>query len=184
MRKVAFAVLLVFIVLAAGCISGGNSPTKTTTSSETPKGGIDFGSYEKGQVLGKWYDIADLSTVYVSEGYEDLAKHYFPNAQILPASQYDGGIAILSPKDARNILRGKPILITVSDYFGYVAYKLGLKFVGPDKGIFAAFNADGKAHFVFTGTSKAGTGAAIEYAMKLKDGSSINTDDFLRSGEI
>ncbi|ASJ08079.1 phosphoesterase [Thermococcus siculi] len=183
MRKVAFAVLLVFIVLAAGCISG-SSPTETTTSSETPKGGIDFGSYEKGQVLAKWYDIADVSKVYVSEGYEDLAKHYFPNAEILPASQYDGGVAILSPKDAREVLRGKPILITVSDYFGYVAYKLGLKFVGPDKGIFAAFNSDGKAYFVFTGTSKAGAGAALEYAMELKEGKEIKTDDVLRSGEF
>jgi hypothetical protein len=125
MRKIAAAVLLVFVMFAAGCVSqGGNTQTGTTTPSspETPSGGLDFGSYGKGQVLAKWFELADASKVYVSEGYEDLAKHYFPDAQILPASQYDGGIAILSPKDARPILRGKPILITVNDYFGYVAY--------------------------------------------------------------
>ncbi|ASJ06133.1 metallophosphoesterase family protein [Thermococcus pacificus] len=185
MRKVAAAFLLVFIILAAGCISGGNSTTGTTTPTSSPaSGGIDFGSYGKGQVLAKWSELADTSKVYVSEGYEDLAKHYFPDAQILPASQYDGGIAILSPKDARTVLRGKPILITVNDYFGYIIYKFGLKFVGPDKGVMAAFNDNGKAHFVFTGTSKAGAGAALEYAMRLREGAKVNVDDIVRSSDF
>ena len=184
MRKIVSAVLLVLLVLAAGCIGGGNSQTGTAAPTSSPSGGIDFDSYGKGQILAKWWELADTSKVYVSEGYEEMAKHYFPDAKILPASQYDGGIAVLSPKDARKILRGKPILITVNDYFGYVAYKLGIKFVGPDKGVFAAFNSKGKAHFVFTGTSRAGAGAALEYAMELKEGSSINTKDVLRSGQF
>ncbi|AFL95360.1 metallophosphoesterase 1 [Thermococcus cleftensis] len=183
MRKVAFGILLVFMVLAAGCISS-SGPGQTSSTTTTASGGIDFGSYEKGQVLAQWEGLADVSKVYVSEGYEDLAKHYFPDAQILPASQYGGGVAVLSPADAREILRGKPILITVNDYFGYIVYKLGVKFVGKDKGIFAAFNNDGKAYFVFTGTSRAGTGAAIEYAMELKDGRKIRADDVVRSGEF
>ncbi|ASJ15091.1 metallophosphoesterase family protein [Thermococcus radiotolerans] len=183
MKKAAFAFILVLIVMASGCVSqSGPSQTSTTTSSAA--GGIDFGSYEKGGVLAQWKSLADVSKVYVSEGYEDMAKHYFPNAQILPASQYDGGVAILSPADARSLLRGKPILITVSDYFGYVVYKLGLKFVGPDKGVFAAFNKDGKPYFVFTGTSKAGAGAAVEYALELAGGKAPDAEDVLRSGEF
>ena len=182
MRKVAVALLLVFIVLAAGCISGGGGTT--TSTSETPSGGIDFGSYGKGEVLSRWSELLDTSRVYVSEGYEDLAKHYFPNAQILPASQYDGGVAILSPGDARKVLRGRPILITVNDYFGYIVYKLGVKFVGPDKGVFAAFNSDGKAHLVFTGTSKAGVGAALEYGRRLTEGTTVRAEDVVRSGEF
>ena len=196
MRKVASAVLLVLIVLTAGCIgsNGGTASTSPTstgitsatspTASPTESGGIDFAAYGKGQVLSNWYKIGDTSKVYVSKGYEDLAKHYFPNAQILPASQYEGGIAILSPEDARPVLRGKPILITVNDYFGYIVYKLGLKFVGKDKGIFAAFNKNGREYIVFTGTSKAGAGAALEYAMGLKEGRQINTSNVLRSGEF
>ncbi|NJE05059.1 phosphoesterase [Thermococcus sp. M36] len=196
MKKIASALLLVLIVLTAGCLgsTGGtastSSPETGTPSATSPtvshaeSGGIDFASYEKGQVLSRWYEIVDTSKVYASEGYEDLAKHYFPNAKILPVSQYDGGIAILSPEDARPILKGRPILITVNDYFGYIVYKLGLKFVGQDKGIFAAFNKDGKAYLVFTGTSKAGAGAALEYAMGLKEGKRINTGDVLRSGEF
>lgn len=182
MRKAGVALLLALLIVASGCIGGGTG-TGTTSSSKTPVG-IDFGSYEKGQVLENWAKLLNTSEVYASEGYEDLAKHYFPNAKILPASQYDGGIAVLSPKDARKILRGKPILITVSDYFGYVVYKLGIKFVGPDKGVMAAFNDKGKAHLVFTGTSKAGAGAALEYAMRLKEGAKVNADDIVRSGEF
>ena len=182
MKKVAFAFILVLIVMASGCVTqSGPSQTSTTSSSA---GGIDFGSYEKGGVLAQWESLADASKVYVSEGYEDLAKHYFPDAQILPASQYEGGVAVLSPKDARTLLRGKPILITVSDYFGYVVYKLGVKFVGEDKGVFAAFNKDGKAYFVFTGTGRAGIGAALEYAMGLKNGGKVDPNDVVRSGEF
>ncbi|AEK73424.1 metallophosphoesterase [Thermococcus sp. 4557] len=184
MRRAALAIFLVLIVFASGCISSNTGTPSDTGTTGTPAGGIDFGARGKGEVLADWSELADVSRVYVSEGYEDLAKHYFPNAQILPASQYDGGVAVLSPKDARAVLKGKPILITVSDYFGYVVYKLGVKFVGPDKGVFAAFNEDGKAHFVFTGTSKAGAGAALEYAMNLKNGAAIRTEDVLRSGEF
>jgi len=182
MRKAVFGILLIFIVVASGCI-GQETPGGTSTTG-SPAGGIDFGSLEKGQVLAQWKGLADVSKVYVSEGYEDLAKHYFPDAQVLPASQYEGGVAILSPEDARALLKGKPILITVNDYFGYIVYRLGVKFVGPDKGIFVAFNEGGKARFVFTGTSKAGAGAAVEYALELAEGGEINLDDVIRSGEF
>lgn len=127
MKKKAISLfLLVLIVLAAGCVgSGGKTASTSPSATGTPptkSGGIDFSAYGNGEVLSNWYRLANASTVYASEGYEDLAKHYFPNARVLPpASQYDGGIAILSPKDARPILRGKPILITVNDYFGYIA---------------------------------------------------------------
>jgi len=58
MKKAVFAFILVLIVLASGCISsGGPSQTSTTTSST---GGIDFGSYEKGQVLAQWKSLADV----------------------------------------------------------------------------------------------------------------------------
>ncbi|NJE43185.1 metallophosphoesterase [Thermococcus sp. GR6] len=187
MKKATFAILLVFIVLVSGCIgsSGTTGTTGTSTSpTSTPSEGIDFDSYEKGQVLTGWYNLADVSKIYVSKGYEDLAKHYFPDAQILPAKDYAGGVAILSPADARALLKGKPILITVNDYFGYIIYKLGIKFVGKDKGIFAVFNQDGKAYYVFTGTSKAGAGAAVEYALELKNGGSVRTDDVVRMGDF
>ncbi|ASI99451.1 metallophosphoesterase family protein [Thermococcus celer] len=188
MKKKAISLfLLVLIVLAAGCVGSGGKTASTSpsaTGTPTKSGGIDFSAYGNGEVLSNWYRLANASTVYASEGYEDLAKHYFPNARVLPASQYDGGIAILSPKDARPILRGKPILITVNDYFGYIAYKLGLKFVGEDKGVFAAFNEGGKAYLVFTGTGRAGVGAALEYAMELKKGKKVKVDDVVRSGEF
>ncbi|ANF22493.1 metallophosphoesterase family protein [Thermococcus piezophilus] len=190
MRKgtAVLAIVLAFMVLLSGCISS-DGTTETSTSpastSSVPTGAIDFGSYEKGQVLAEWYKIVgEVSKVYVSEGYEDLARHYFPNAQILPAKDYDGGVAILSPADGREVLRGKPILITVNDYFGYIIYKLGIKFVGEDKGIFAGFNQNGKTYYVFTGTSKAGVGAAVEYALELKNGGSVRTDDVLRMGDF
>ncbi|WP_297068754.1 metallophosphoesterase [Thermococcus sp.] len=185
MRRVALAFLLAFIVLAAGCVSsGGHGQTGTTASSHKPSGGVNFSAYGRGQILQNWAKFVNVSTVYVSPGYEDLAKHYFPNARILPASQYSGGVAVLSPRDGRSLLRGRPILITVRDYFGYIAYKMGFEFVGPDKGIFVAFNKGGRSYFVFTGTSRAGAGAALEYAMKLKNGTRISVGDVMRRGEF
>jgi len=188
MKRVAVALLLAFVVLAAGCVGSGGSGTGTSTSptatTSSPSGGIDFSAYGKGQVLENWAKLANTSVVYVSKGYEDIAKHYFPNAKILPASEYRGGVAILSPADARPLLRGKPIVITVRDYFGYIVYKMGFEFVGPDKGIIAAFNKDGKAYVVFTGLSKAGAGAALEYAMKLKEGAKVPAGDVVRRGQF
>ncbi|ASJ03660.1 phosphoesterase [Thermococcus profundus] len=170
MKRVLLSILLAFIVATAGCMGSQSESSKSPTTSSPQTGGIDFNAYGKGQVLEKWAELADTSKVYVSSGYEDLAKHYFPNAQILPVSEYKGGVAVLSPQDARPLMRGRPIVMTVRDYFGYIVYTSSVKFVGPDKGVFAVFNSDGKSYFVFTGTSKAGAGAAIEYAMKLKEG--------------
>ena len=188
MRKYALALLLALVVLAAGCVGSGGGGTGTSTSptatTSTSSGGIDFSAYGKGQVLENWAKLADTSVVYVSKGYEDIAKHYFPNAKILPASEYKGGVAILSPADARPLLRGKPIVITVRDYFGYIVYKMGFEFVGADKGVMAAFNKDGKAYVVFTGLSKAGAGAALDYAMKLKNGEKVPAGDVVRRGQF
>ena len=108
--------------------------------------------------------------VYVSKGYEDLARHYFPDAQIKPISEFNKGIAILSPKDARKLLRGKPMLITINDYFGYVLYKVGYKFVGQDIGMIVAYKEDNNDRLIFTGNGKAGIGATLRYALEIKNG--------------
>ena len=108
--------------------------------------------------------------VYVSKGYEDLARHYFPDAQIRPISEFNKGIAILSPKDARKLLRGKPMLITINDYFGYVLYKVGYKFVGQDIGMIVAYKEDNNDRLIFTGNGKAGIGATLRYALEIKNG--------------
>ncbi|WP_297417983.1 hypothetical protein [Thermococcus sp.] len=188
MRKYTLAFLLAFVVLAAGCIGSGGNKTGTSTPSptatQTGVGGMNFSTYGKGGALEDWAKLANTSLVYTSKGYENIAKHYFPSAKILPASDYKGGVAILSPADARPLLRGKPIVITVRDYFGYIVYKMGFEFVGADKGVMAAFNKDGKAYFVFTGLSKAGAGAALDYAMKLKDGAKVPTGDVVRRGQF
>ncbi|WP_297521583.1 metallophosphoesterase [Thermococcus sp.] len=190
MKRVALALILAVVVLAAGCVSSGGrmgtSSTAPTSATTTPasSGGIDFSAYGKGQVLENWAKFVNTSVVYVSKGYGDIARHYFPNARILPASEYKGGVAILSPADARPLLRGKPIVITVRDYFGYIVYRMGFEFVGADKGVMAAFNRDGKAYVVFTGLSKAGAGAAVDYAMKLRGGAKVPAGDVVRRGQF
>ncbi|NJE00285.1 phosphoesterase, partial [Thermococcus sp. LS1] len=116
----------------------------TSTPTQTQAQGINFKEYKRGEIIRNWWKLFDTSVVYVSKGYEDLAKHYFPNAQIKPASEFENGIAILSPKDARELLRGKPMLITINDYFGYVLYKVGYKFVGQDIGMIVAYKEDNR----------------------------------------
>jgi len=179
-------VLLVGLsVLASGCISGGGSATSSTASptstystsesstsesSTTSPRVIDFDEYLSGQVIEHWNEIFG-KTFYVSPGYEDMVKAYFPDAVIKPSSEYDGvGIAVLSPSEARPKLSGKPVHITKLDYFGYVAYRYGVHFPGPWEGVIAAFNSEKGGTLIVTGTSRAGVGAALNFLKGVADG--------------
>ncbi len=165
-----------------------SSPIKTpgsATTTNTISMEIDFKEYKRGELLQKWSQLFNSKVIYVSKGYEDLARHYFPNAEIKSADKFISGIAILSPADARPLLSGKPIVITFNDYFGYVVYKVGFRFVGGDQGVMIIYKEMGRDRLVFTGTSKAGVGAALEYAMEIKNGSrKVNSVYALRRGEF
>ncbi len=186
MRKLFVLLLIGLIIFSAGCTQKGTTSTETTqiktqekpsetqmttsTPTQTQAQGINFKEYKRGEIIGNWWKLFDTSVVYVSKGYEDLAKHYFPNAQIKPASEFESGIAILRPKDARELLRGKPMLITINDYFGYVLYKVGYKFVGQDMGMIVAYKENSRDRLIFTGNGRAGTGVALKYALDIKEG--------------
>ncbi|AIF68625.1 hypothetical protein PAP_00910 [Palaeococcus pacificus DY20341] len=141
--------------------------TTTPTKTYAP---IDFKKAKRGEIVGNWDELFDTGTIYVSADLVDLAKHYFPNAEIRPSHEFSGGVAILSPGEARALLRGKPMLITINSYFGYIAYKVGYKFIGEDIGMIIAYKEDGNDRLIFTGNGKAGIGAALKYAMDIKEG--------------
>lgn len=147
-----------------------STTTTTTTTPTKTYAPIDFRSAKTGEVLSNWYDLFDSSVVYVSPELVDLAKYYFPNSEIRPATEFQSGIAILSPKDGRALLRGKPLLVTVDSYFGYVSYRTGYRYFGENIGMMVAYKEDGNDRLVFTGNGVSGIGAAIEYAMELKEG--------------
>ncbi|WP_461864905.1 metallophosphoesterase family protein [Thermococcus sp.] len=213
MKKLLVLFLIGIIVLSAGCMGGktasstsstapssttsttstvttsatpsetSSAPTMTTTTPEVQE--IDFKKYRRGELLQRWSELFSSKVVYVSKGYEALARHYFPGAEIKPAEDFIQGIAILSPADARKLLGGKPILITFNDYFGYVAYKVGFRFVGGDQGVMIIYKEMGRDRLIFTGTSRAGVGAALEYAMEVKNGKrKVNAVYALRRGEF
>ncbi|WP_297535644.1 metallophosphoesterase [Thermococcus sp.] len=173
MRRSAAMVLLVLVVVSAGCIGGSGAPTASSSTSpatSTSTVGIDFGKYPQGSVIGNWSEIFN-ETFYVSAGYEGLVKHYFPNAKVLPFSDYRGkGIAVLSPKDSHDVLFGKPVHVTKIEPFGYVAYRYGIHYVGPWLGTISIFNTDNGSTMVVTGTSKAGVGAALYFLKEVKEG--------------
>lgn len=156
----------------------------TTTATVAEKPGIDFSSYKTGEILQNWTGLFSRKIIYVSEGYEELAKHYFPNAEIRSKDEFESGIAILSPSDARELLRGKPILTTPRDYFGYVLYKVGTKFVGGEMGTIIAYKEDGKDRLIFTGNDVSGIGAALALAKELSEGRKLNPSYVLRRGEF
>jgi len=137
-----FAVLLIMaVVFTAGCI--GESSTGTTTTTSTQGNGLNFRDYAPGKVLSAWHEIFN-GTFYASDGYEDLVKHYFPDAEVRAASEYPGtGILVLSPKDvySKKILFGKPVQVQKLEPFGYIAYRNGMHYVGPWHGIVAIFNS-------------------------------------------
>ena len=166
-------------------VTSSTVPSSTsTTASTSQKPGINFSSYKKGEILQNWSNIFDTRVVYVSKGYEDLAKHYFPNAKIKSKDAFRRGIAILSPADARELLRGKPIVITIREYFGYVLYKVGTKFVGEDIGTIIAYKENGEDRLIFTGNGKSGIGATLEFAKELDEGRNVNPSLVLRRGEF
>jgi len=188
MRRNLGLVLILLVglsVLAGGCISG-NPPTSTTPSTSTsPSGGIDFGKYPPGGVIEHWSEIFG-KTFYVSPGYEEIVKAYFPDAVIKPSSEYGGsGIAVLSPAEGRPKLRGKPVHITKLDYFGYVAYRYGMHFPGPWEGVIAAFDSDNGGTLVITGTSRAGVGAALNFLKGVEDGKlAVDKNAVVRKGNF
>ena len=174
MRRVLAVSILLLVVLSAGCIGSGSTsstPSKSTASgTQTPVKGINFGKYLQGGVIGNWSRLFN-ETFYVSEGYGELVKHYFPNAKVFPASQYHGtGIAVLSPKDSHDVLFGKPVHVSNIEPFGYVAYRYGIHYVGPWEGTISIFNTDNGSTMVITGTSKAGVGAALYFLKQVKNG--------------
>ena len=199
MKKAAVLLLIALVLISAGCVS--QAPTQTSTTKETTVGTtttmsntttttsttstttpmptktyapIDFGKPKSGEILGNWYDLFDTSTIYVSQDLMELAEHYFPNASIRPSYEFQNGVAILDPKDARALLKGKPMLVTVSSYFGYVSYRVGYKYAGEEIGMMIAYKEDGKDRLIFTGNGKSGIGAALEYAMEIKGGRKVN----------
>ncbi|MDK2782697.1 MAG: hypothetical protein PWQ32_286 [Thermococcaceae archaeon] len=174
MRKILPILFIGLLVFATGC-----TQTSTTTST-TAQEGLDFSSYSRGEIIQKWWEMFSAETVYVSKGYEELAKYYFPNAQIKTKEEFESGIAILAPEDARELLRGKPILTTPREYFGYVLYKSGIKFVGEEMGTIIAYKENGNARLIFTGNGKSGIGAALELAKELKEGRTLNPSLVLR----
>ena len=188
MRRNLGLVLILLVglsVLAGGCISG-NPPTSTTPSTSTsPSGGIDFGKYPPGGVIEHWSEIFG-KTFYVSPGYEEIVKAYFPDAVIKPSSEYSGfGIAVLSPAEGRPKLSGKPVHITKLDYFGYVAYRYGMHFPGPWEGVMAAFNSENGGTLVITGTSRAGVGAALNFLKGVEeDELTVDKNAVVRKGNF
>ena len=169
--------LILLVVLAAGCLS---SPAGTRTSqkgSPSPAvqekpAGINFGKYPAGAVIGNWSGLFGM-TFYVTRGYEDLVRHYFPKAEILPPDEYHGkGIAVLSPGEVRKmrLLFGKRVQIGKVTPFGYVAYRNGFHYLGPWDGVIAVFNTENGSTMVISGTSRAGVGAALNFLKGVEEG--------------
>ncbi len=174
--------VLILVVLSAGCIgSGSNKGSATLTSTAT---GIDFSRYPAGKVIGTWWEPFN-ETFYVSEGYADLVKHYFPDAKVEPVSAFKGsGIVVLSPGDAikSGLLFGKPLQVQELEPFGYIAYKQGTHLPGPWLGVVAVMNSENGPIMVVTGTSRAGVGASLYFMKGLKDGMlSVDRNAVVRS---
>ena len=182
MKRLA-ALVLVLVVLAGGCIGGSQSGTQEKTASPTPQG-IDFAKYSTGKVIGSWWGLFN-ETFYVSDGYEGLVKHYFPNAKIEPFSHFKGsGIAVLSPGDVikARMLFGKPVQVQRLEPFGYIGYKEGTHLPGPWLGAIAVLNSEKGPVMVVTGTSRGGVGASLYFLKKLKEGKlSVDLNAVVRS---
>jgi len=165
--------LLVLLLLASGC-------TSSTKVSE-----IDFDAHARGEVIGGWWEFFG-DTFYVSDGYEDLVKHYFPNAKVEPFSKFEGkGIAVLSPGDVfgAKVLFGKPVQVQRIEPFGYIGYKSGLHLPGHWFGAIAVFNSENGPVMIVTGTSRAGVGASLYFLRELREGRlSVDANAVVRSG--
>lgn len=164
--------------------------TTTTTTSQTstptpapPK--IDFSKLRKtGQVIGEWRNLFKEDVIYTVPEYFDLVKVYFPNATVKDLSEYKWGIAVLPPELAVKELSGMRVRVEKADYFGYVAYRNGYHFVGPDKGIIAVFNSDEGARLILAGTSRAGVGLALRELSRIHSYSDVPSFYVLRSGQF
>ena len=165
--------LILLVVLSGGCVSspGSQAGGSSSTLEERPPG-IDFGGYPAGAVIGNWSGLFNM-TFYVTEGYEALVRHYFPEARVLPSSKYRGtGIAVLSPAEVRRLrlLFGKRVQVGKVDPFGYVAYRSGFHYIGPWDGVIAVFNTENGSTMVVSGTSRAGVGAALNFLRGVEEG--------------
>ena len=187
MKRLGFVLLLVvgLSVLASGCVGTGSNTSPTSGSSTVQPQGPDFSRYPPGGIIEHWGKLFG-NTFYVSPGYENMVKAYFPNAVIKPSSEYKGvGIAVLSPDEARPKLRGKPVHITKLDYFGYVAYRYGMHFPGPWEGVIAALKSKNGETLIVTGTSRAGVGAALNFLKGVEDGRlSVERNAVVRRGDF
>jgi len=181
MKRV-FGLVLILVVLAGGCISSNAGKSSETTVAQAK--GINFAEYPTGKVIGSWWKLFN-GTFYVSDGYEGLVKHYFPNARVEPFSKFRGkGIAVLSPKDEveSKVLYGKPVQVRELEPFGYIAYKYGTHLPGPWLGAIAILNSENGSLMVVTGTSRAGVGASLYFLRALKDGKlSVDPNAVVRS---
>ena len=164
--------------------------TTTTTASQTSTPTpapfkIDFSKLRKtGQAIGEWRSLFKGQPIYTVPEYFDLVKSYFPNATVKDLSEYRWGIAVLPPRLAVRELSGMRVRVEKVDYFGYVAYRNGYHFVGPDKGIIAVFNSDEGARLILTGTSKAGVGLALRELSRIHSYSDVPSFYVLRSGQF
>ena len=174
--------VLILVVLSAGCLGSGSDEGSATSTSTSA--GIDFSQYPTGKVIGTWWEPFN-ETFYVSEGYADLVKHYFPDARVEPVSAFEGsGIVVLSPGDAikSGLLFGKPLQVQELEPFGYIAYKQGTHLPGPWLGVVAVMNSENGPIMVVTGTSRAGVGASLYFMKGLKDGMlSVDRNAVVRS---
>jgi hypothetical protein len=162
--------------------------TTTTTTTSTPLptlAPIDFSKYRKrGEVIGNWRSIFTELKVYTVPGYEDLVRHYFPNATFEDIFTYKAGIAVVPPELGLKLLEGKPVRVEKVEYFGYIAYRNGYHFVGPDKGIIAVFNSANGPRLVVTGTSKAGVGLALRKLSEIREYQDVPPFYVTRSGQF
>ncbi|WP_366938942.1 metallophosphoesterase [Thermococcus sp.] len=190
LKRLALFVLLL-VVFSAGCVSSpagtGTTGTSTTSTTQEKVSGINFGKYPAGAVIGNWNKLFNM-TFYTSEGYEDLVRYYFPNAKVLPASEYHGtGIAVLSPAEVRRmrLLFGKRVQVRDIEPFGYVAYRNGFHFLGPWHGVIAVFNTENGSTLVVSGTSRAGVGGALNFLKGVMDGRlKVDFNAVVRSGQF
>jgi len=196
LRGTGVIVVLLATVLILGCVSSGSSTTSTPTTSHSKSPqkqinsiqktvGINFSEYSYGAVIGNWSRLFN-ETFYVSDGYDDLVKHYFPEATVKPFSSYKGkGIAVLSPRDSHKVLFGKPVHVMRVHYFGYVAFQYGTDYVGPWDGIVTVFNDENGSTMIISGTSRAGIGAALSFLKEVKDRKiSVNPGAVVRVGNF
>ncbi|WP_297487473.1 metallophosphoesterase [Thermococcus sp.] len=146
---------------------------------------INFSAYRsRGSVIGSWRKLFNASRVYTVPGYWDLVKNYLPNASVEDVAVYKWGIAVLPPELGIKLLSSERVRIERVDYFGYVLYRNGYHFVGPDKGIIAVFNSKDGKRLIVTGTSRAGVGLALRELVRIHSPSDVPSFYVYRYGQF